>query len=356
MRQARQLIILTPGFPADELDTSCISTLQDFVLGWQTSFPEIKIDIITFQYPRQSKKYRWHNLQVYAAGGKDRGGIYRITVWLKVFRYLLQIRQDKQAVVLSYFLTEATLIGWLFSKVSSVQLIAVAAGQDVTKENKYLRWLAAVTVSIVVFNDKMKEALKTASGIKTRAVIPMGVHHIVLPGSGVSRRDIDVLFAGSLIPVKQPALAIRIISEVKHEFKSLHVEIAGDGSERAHLEQLISELGLTDVITINGQLRREAVIEKMKRAKILLHTSFFEGQPAVITEALQAGMYVVCFDIGRISNHPKVHVCSHRAAMVHALREILHHPQPDFSPVSLPGMSHSVMHYNQIFKHPFPVR
>ena len=349
MNKFRQLIILTPGFPADEKDTSCISTLQDFVLEWQSAFPDLKIDIITFQYPHESKKYRWHKLSVYAAGGKDKGGVHRLYTWLKVFLYLLRMHKNKQAIVLSYFLTEAAIIGWLFSKVSGMRHVAIAAGQDVTKENKYLRWLAAVNTSIVVFNEKMKEALYASSRIKASAVIPMGVSRVILPGPLASNRNIDVLFAGSLISVKQPTLAIQIISQLQHEFKALHAEIAGDGSERSHVLQLINELQLTGNIAFNGQLKREEVFAKMKHAKILLHTSLFEGQSAVISEALQAGMYVVCFDVGRITDHPKIHVCRNRDEMLHALETILHNPQSDFSPVNLPVMSSTVMQYSNLF-------
>ena len=67
---------------------------------------------------------------------------------------------------------------------------------------------------------------------------------------------------------------------------------------RKSLENLIMERNLKDRIILTGSLSYEKTIEEMQSAKVLLHTSTFEGQALVITEALAAGLYVVSYPVG----------------------------------------------------------
>lgn len=348
MSQPFQIILLTPGFPADESDTACLPALQDFVLGWKTCYPDISISVIAFQYPHQAKSYYWHSIPIYAAGGHDRNGGYRLITWMKVLLQLMRKRKKNRTILLSYFLTEAAYVAQQFTKVSAAVHIAMAAGQDVKKSNPYLRKLNLQKLQVVVFNQKMKGELKQASGKEADTIIPMGLLQQVTTDNAATRRSIDLLIAGSLIPVKRVDVAIRILSSLKSEFPHLQVQITGKGSEQAALEHLVTSLQLNELITFTGGVSREVVREKMNHSKILLHTSASEGQSTVISEALSAGMYVVCFDVGRITEHPKIIICHTETEMHTALKNILRLPQPDFSPVEIFPVSKTVAAYRQL--------
>ena len=350
MTAAQQIIILTPGFPADEHDTSWIPALQDLVLAWKEAFPGVTIRVITFQYPHKSKSYTWHNIPVYAAGGSDKAGFRKLITWMKVWWQLLRIKRKKQTLLLSYFLTEATYAGQLFSQFIHIQHVAIAAGQDVKTENAYLRRLNFKKLIVVVFNERMNDELIRSTGKKADAIIPMG-SFIPSSISGVHHhRPIDVLMVGSLIPLKQVDKAINIIAALKKDFPNLRTEIIGKGSERTTLEHLVNQLDLSTSILFTGAIHREAVAAKMMNAKILLHTSVYEGQSTVISEALSYGMYVVCFDVGRITDHQKIKVCTDENGLLNALKEILSSREMDFNPVLPFTMQETVAAYATLFQ------
>ncbi len=71
------LIILTPGFPQDESDSACLPAQQNFIKAINKNYPEIKIIILSFQYPFTKSVYKWNGNAVYAFGGKNRNGLYR---------------------------------------------------------------------------------------------------------------------------------------------------------------------------------------------------------------------------------------------------------------------------------------
>ena len=47
----KTLVILSPGFPKDEADTTCLPAHQVFIKSLNKNFPSLKIIILSFQYP-----------------------------------------------------------------------------------------------------------------------------------------------------------------------------------------------------------------------------------------------------------------------------------------------------------------
>lgn len=274
----------------------------------------------------------------------------RLYTWLKVFFHLVLMKKKKRTVLLSYFLTEATFIAQQFTKIFATDHIAIAAGQDVRTTNAYLQKLHPDKLTVVVFNQQMNAELLQATGRKAAAVIPMGLLQQVTADGTADNRIIDMLIVSSLIPLKQVDKAIRIISLLKHELPDIRAQIIGKGSGYDTLIELVTTLGLNEQVTFTGAVSREAVREKMQAAKILLHTSASEGQSTVISEALSAGMYVVCHDVGRIMDHPKIAICTDEAAMLLAMKSILHLPQPDFSPVEILPVEETIKAYTRLIE------
>src|SRR5579864_4691250 len=97
-----QFIILTPGFPRDEDDTTCLPWLQAFVLSVKKLFPTLQLTIVAFQYPFEAKNYQWHGITVIAIGGANRTKLRRLLTWRKVWSWLnLLTRKTKTIGVLS---------------------------------------------------------------------------------------------------------------------------------------------------------------------------------------------------------------------------------------------------------------
>ena len=72
MKSNKHILLLTPGFPRDEADSTCIPPLQLFVKGLAAAHPEATLSVITFQYPDRITPFHWHGITVYPAGGGNR--------------------------------------------------------------------------------------------------------------------------------------------------------------------------------------------------------------------------------------------------------------------------------------------
>src|SRR5438477_7866836 len=116
MAPAGQFIILTPGFPQDEQDTTCIPFLQAFVLSVKKLFPSLQLTVLAFQYPFQQKEYNWHGIRVVAFGGANQRRFRRLLVWRRVWNFLNRLKQTGEITgIFSVWLTECALIGKHFS-------------------------------------------------------------------------------------------------------------------------------------------------------------------------------------------------------------------------------------------------
>jgi glycosyltransferase involved in cell wall biosynthesis len=98
--------------------------------------------------------------------------------------------------------------------------------------------------------------------------------------------------AGRLSSQKNFALLIDAFSAMATEFDQL--TIYGEGPDRQALEQQIKRLGLTPQIALPGFIN--ALIPKLQASDVFVLSSNYEGVPAVIIEALAAGIPIVATD------------------------------------------------------------
>lgn len=107
-----------------------------------------------------------------------------------------------------------------------------------------------------------------------------------------------LLCLGRLVAEKGFDLALRAFARLVEFFPNLSLTIAGDGPERATLEQLTAELGLGQVVEFVGWVQPERVPELINTASIVVVSSRTEGLPQVSLQAAQMARPVVATRVG----------------------------------------------------------
>lgn len=119
-----------------------------------------------------------------------------------------------------------------------------------------------------------------------------------VPPDGDIKRDIDLLFVGALIKRKQVDRIIRSLPTVIENIGPLTAVLIGEGPERSKLECLSKELGVEDILTFTGYIRDPA--PWLRRSRLIVITSWWEGFPFVLVEGMCAGAIPVATRVGSI--------------------------------------------------------
>ena len=147
---------------------------------------------------------------------------------------------------------------------------------------------------LIAVSDNIQNEFKKNYGISPQHVIPIGIDVAQFPKE-IYERGIDILGAGSLIPLKQYDVFIQIIKELKISIPNIKTVLCGKGPEEKRLLQLIEKYELQENIILTGELSHTEILQQMQKSKIFLHTSNYEGFGAVCIEALYAGCQVISF-------------------------------------------------------------
>jgi glycosyltransferase involved in cell wall biosynthesis len=113
----------------------------------------------------------------------------------------------------------------------------------------------------------------------------------------------NVLTVGRLAPIKGHAVLIEAVHQLVDRGVDLGLTIVGQGPERSHLEQLVARLGIANRVEFTGALNAVETRQRFERASVFALTSFAEGIPVVLMEAMALGVPCVA---SRVTGVPEL--------------------------------------------------
>ncbi|HEY4194400.1 MAG TPA: glycosyltransferase, partial [Mucilaginibacter sp.] len=181
-----------------------------------------------------------------------------------------------------------------FAKRNNLQHFCWLLGQDAKPGNRYVKLVKSTGDSLIALSDFIVKEFHKNYAITPAHVITPGIDpslfNVIQPG-----KDIDILGAGSLIPLKQFSVLIELVRFLREDFPDIKVVICGNGPEWELLNKAVKENHLENNIELTGSLSHHIVLALMQRTKIFVHPSAYEGFGMVCLEALYAGAQVVSF-------------------------------------------------------------
>lgn len=121
--------------------------------------------------------------------------------------------------------------------------------------------------------------------------------------SGSNRHSKKLIYAGNVTKDKGTDLFLTVLKDLR--FKDFALDIIGDGDLMPIFKQAITESNNVIKTTLLGKLSNEQTTEKLKNnhgAIFCFPTKRIEGFPMVLVEAMFAGLPVVAYDLGGVSD------------------------------------------------------
>jgi glycosyltransferase involved in cell wall biosynthesis len=114
-----------------------------------------------------------------------------------------------------------------------------------------------------------------------------------------SNNSETIIFIGRLEPEKNISFLLEVVNELNRDQFPVNFLIIGEGSEKSKLESLVENQHLKNVIFI-GNVDNNNLHQFLAISQVLVLSSFFEGSPTVVKEALASNVKVVSFDVGDV--------------------------------------------------------
>lgn len=128
---------------------------------------------------------------------------------------------------------------------------------------------------------------------------PNGVDSLLFYNKEEKRKEI-LLAVGSLKKEKSYKNLIIAFKKVVESIKNYQLHIAGDGHLRSELELLVEKEGLKEKVYFCGNLNMKELVDKYNSAECFILSSYTEGFPKVVLEAIFSGCKVVATDVGSV--------------------------------------------------------
>jgi glycosyltransferase involved in cell wall biosynthesis len=294
-RRNNTLIILIPGFPVNEDDSTCVPFPQAFVKNLKQLNPDLKIKVLAFQYPFSTGVYEWFGVEVHSFNGRNRGGFSRLLLWRTIWNRLKKIcREDQVLGILSFWLGESALIAKYAANKYHLKSFNWLMGQDARKNNRYASLINPKQEFLIALSDFLADEFYKNYWLRPANTIPPGIVTDSFPLKS-SVRQIDILGVGSLIPLKQFDQLIKLVASLTKYKPAIKAVICGEGPERKRLQQLIHDYNLSGQVVLRGELDHGEILGLMQNSKLLVHPSSYEGFSTVCAEALYEGAQVVSY-------------------------------------------------------------
>lgn len=171
-----------------------------------------------------------------------------------------------------------------------------------------LLWKISVMISKIYADEFIAISPMTKKDMIEKLNIPAEKITVLMhpPKSEMFKEDVlkedIVIFVGVLTDRKNPKAALLVLKEMlkKPEFKGFRLIMCGTGPLRDQIDELISEMDLSESVEIINNLSVGELRNLYCRSRFLLNTSNFEGLGITTLEAQMCGTPVLYFEDAEI--------------------------------------------------------
>jgi len=235
--------------------------------------------------------------------------IYDVIAFIKIYRY---IKKEGFDIVHTHSPKASILGRWAAYFAGVKNIIYTAHGLPFHKfMNPFAYWFflflekitAKITRKIIVVS-RSDKAICSKNKICQQDKISL-IHYGIdidkfINSPREKKESHNVITISSLKKQKGIFDFLRVAKSLSEELPQLKFFIIGDGPLRKKVQRTISKMALEDVVMLQGF--DENVDKFLKKAKVFLLTSLWEGLPIALIEALAWGVPVVVSDTGGVND------------------------------------------------------
>ena len=232
----------------------------------------------------------------------------RSIIWFFIAAFRVRKKIKNYNIVVISYLFHASLFGYIMSSGSKnlkhITSIRSDRFSGRKSRNLYLRELVMKLIvkssSYVVFNSQIsykKYSTKFKITHKSKVINNFSDDGVVkLDKKEIEPKTYKGIYVGRLDELKNIDSLINSFTQLRNI--NISLDIYGDGSQFGYLKKLIEDKNLENFVSLKGIVKN--IIEHSEDYNFLILTSFHEGYPNVIFEAMKNYLFVITTDVGDV--------------------------------------------------------
>lgn len=150
---------------------------------------------------------------------------------------------------------------------------------------------------VLVDNTDVERALAEVHLATSRIQITWNASSKGFPATADERRQDEVVFLGRLSDTKGWKDLVTVAERLRDACPGVILRVLGEGERRGDLEREALKRRLGEVIRTEGFVAEEVKWSALHRAAVFVAPSREEGWGIAVSEAIEAGAEVVCYDL-----------------------------------------------------------
>ena len=237
--------------------------------------------------------------------------------WLSVGRHLHSLVDEFQPdAVVSYWAHPDGEVGLRLAQAANIPSVVIVGGSDVLllprdrrRRPKIERVLRESSAVMTVSNGLRQSVIELGADADRVVTIYQGVDDTLFhPGDAAQARQALslpadrrlLLWVGRMVDVKGLDTLIEAFDLAQRRIPKLQLLLVGDGPERASVQSDIVRRGLDDYVKFVGPQSHSELPNWYRAADLVVLSSWSEGLPNVLREAVSCGRPFVSTDVGSV--------------------------------------------------------
>lgn len=305
-----RIALVTPGFSAHAADWA-IPALLNLA---RTLAQTCEIHVFSQRYPAQGI-YHFEGLAHHALGGGQKFGLASTGIWRQTTQAIIrQHRRTPFDLLHAFWADEAGFSAALAGAWLKRPVVVSLGGGELCRMPDIQYGAQRFLVRRLTTRYTLDRAVRVTAGSNYQLdlcraynipesklrLAPLGVDtDFFQPAPQINSFQIPTLVqAGSLLPVKNQALLLRVLNLVKSELPQIKLNLAGTGPLQENLAGLAEKLGLSQNIIWRGQVTYPLMAQLYHESHLYLQTSRHESQGMAVLEAMACGLPVIGTPVG----------------------------------------------------------
>jgi glycosyltransferase involved in cell wall biosynthesis len=236
----------------------------------------------------------------------------------RIWPRLRDLLRERQIDIVHSHDYKTDLLGWMLARTGGIVAMATAhgwSGHGWKEEWVYYpcdRWILGRLPAVIAVSSDIGQAIVAAGGAPGCVhVVPNGIDDeawardrtrepAAREAFGLGGDEIAIGAVGRLETEKNYPLLLRAFAEVAREYPRAKLLVAGDGSRRAELSELVDRLGLQGRCALLGQVTDVVLFHHALNVFVMCSDN--EGSPNAVLEAMAMETPVVSTTVGGVSD------------------------------------------------------